>query len=85
MNQNRNFGSSNALEGDIYKGKSGGTITGGDDIAILQLGTNGRSFFTIDFFLKKGSSIGIKLTADISSGSCQLYCAAIGYLLDPNI
>lgn len=85
MNENRNFGSSNALVADVYKGKSGGTITGGDDIAILQLVNNGRSFFTIDFFLRKGSSIAVKLTSDISSGSCQIYCAAIGYLLDPNI
>lgn len=85
MNQNRNFGSNNVLDANVYKGKSGGTITGGDDIAILQLGTSGRSFFTIDFFLRKGSSIAVKLTSDISSGSCQIYCAAIGYLLDPNI
>lgn len=81
-NQNRNFGSSKTATGDLYKGKSGGTLTGGDDIAYLQLSTAGRSFFTIDFILPKGSSIGVKLTSALSSGSHDVYFALIGYYKD---
>ena len=80
MNQNRNFGSSNTLLVDTYKGKVGGTLTGGNDIAILQVTPGGRSFYTIDFILPKGSSVGIKLTANVSSGSASYYAALICYL-----
>lgn len=82
MNQNRNFGSSKTATVDIYKGKVGGTITGGNDIAILQSTPGGRSFYTIDFILPKGSSIAVKLTANVSSGSANMYCALIGYFKD---
>ena len=37
MNQNRNFGSNKTLSADAYKGKVSGTVTGGDNIAILQV------------------------------------------------
>lgn len=82
MNQNRNFGSSKTANADIYKGKVSGTLTGGDDIAILQATPGGRSFYGIDFLLPKGSSIGIKLTANLSGGSANWYCALIGYFKD---
>lgn len=81
-NQNRNFGSSKTATVDIYKGKSGGTLTGGDDIAYFQLNTAGRSFFGLDFILPKGSSIGISLTSALSSGSHDIYFALIGYYKD---
>lgn len=77
MNQNRNFGSSNTLTVDVYKGKVGGTLTGGNDIAILQVTPGSRSYYTIDFLLPKGSSIGIKLTANVSSGSANYYAALV--------
>lgn len=77
MNQNRNFGSSNTLTADAYKGKVSGTLTGGNDIAILQATPAARSFYTIDLSLAKGSSVGIKFTANASSGSASLYCALI--------
>lgn len=80
MNQNRNFGSSNVLNADAYKGKVGGTITGGDDIAILQATPGGRSFYTINFRLPKGTSAAVKLTANASSGSASWYLAFICYL-----
>ena len=83
MNQNRNFGSTKSLTGDIYKGKVSGTITGGNDAAILQVTSGSRSFYTINFLLPKGSSIAIKLTANVSSGSANYYCAVICYLKDP--
>ena len=80
MNQNRNFGSSNVLDANVYKGKVSGTVTGGDDIAILQATPGGRSFYTIDFLLQQGSSVAVKLTANVSSGSASWYCALIGYV-----
>jgi hypothetical protein len=80
MNQNRNFGSSNTLVADVYKGKVSGTLTGGNNIAILQVTPGGRSFFTIDFALPKGSSMGVSLTANVSSGSANYYCAAVCFV-----
>lgn len=83
MNQNRDFGSSRVFDSDAYKGKVGGTLTGGNDIAILQSTTGGRDFFTLDFVLTEGSSIGLTYTANISSGTSLIYVALIGYLRDP--
>ena len=77
---NRNFGSSNTLSANVYKGKSGGTISGGETLAILQATPGGRSFYTIDFLIPRGSSVGVSLTANVSSGSAKWYCAFIGYL-----
>lgn len=80
MNQNRNFGAAKTLLADVYKGKVSGTLTGGNDIAILQATPGGRSFYTVEFVLPRGSSIGIKLTANASSGTANWYCAIIGYI-----
>jgi hypothetical protein len=82
LNQNRNFGSTNSLNGLFYKGKVSGTVTGGDDIAILQATPGGRSFYTINFVLTKGASIGVKLTANVTSGSANWYAALIGFEKD---
>lgn len=82
MDQNRNFGSNDTAEVTAYKGKTSGTMTGGNDLAILQVSSGGRSFFGLDFILPKGSSIGIKLTANVSSGSANWYTALIGYYKD---
>jgi len=82
LNQNRNFGSTETISGLTYKGKVGGTVTGGDDIALLQTSASGRSFFTINFVLPKGSSMAIKLTANVSSGSADFYCAIVGFEKD---
>jgi len=81
MNQNRNFGSDNTLAADVYKGKDGGTITGGNDIAKLLLG-EGRSFFTIDWELPKGKSLGATIDLN-TSGGANMYCAIICHLKDP--
>ena len=80
INGNRNFGSSNTLAIDAYKGKVGGTLTGGNDIAILQATPGGRSFYTINFALQKGATVGVKLTANVTSGSASWYAAVICYL-----
>lgn len=82
MNQNRNFSSSNTLTADAYKGKVSGTLTGGNDIAILQVTPGGRSYYTIGLILGKGASLGIKLTANLSSGSANYYCALIVHNTD---
>lgn len=84
MNQNRNFGSSKSLDANVYKGKVGGTLTGGNDVAILQATPGGRSFYTINMLLPKGTSIAIKLTANVTSGSANWYSAVICHLKDPN-
>lgn len=83
MNQNRNFGSSKTLTADNYKGKVSGTLTGGNDIAILQVNPATRSYYGINFILPKGSSLGIKLTANVTGGSANYYSAIICYLKDP--
>jgi hypothetical protein len=82
MNQNRNFSSSDTLTADIYSGKVAGTVTGGSDIAILQASDEGRDFYTINFVLPKGASMGIKYTANLTGGTSQVYCAAVCYLRD---
>jgi hypothetical protein len=85
MNQNRNFGSNRTLASTTLanKGKVGGTLTGGDDIAILLSSKGGRDFFTINFILPKGASLGIKITNNATSGVANIYAAIIGYLKDP--
>ena len=83
QNGNRNFGSNNEFNGNAFRGKTGGTITGGDNVATLQLSTPPtRNFFTIDFFLPKGSSIGVSLTAPITGGTAEYYLAFIVHFLD---
>lgn len=82
FNRNRNFGSSNELEGLFYKGKVSGTATGGNDVGILLLNATGRSFFSLDLALKKNASIAVDLTSNLSSGSANVYCALIGYYKD---
>jgi hypothetical protein len=80
MNVNRDFGSNKTLSADVYKGKVGGTLTGGADAAILQATPGGRSFYTIDFLLPRGTSLGVKLTANVTSGSASWYAALIGHI-----
>lgn len=82
INQNRNFGSSKAAEALIYKGKVGGTITGGNDYSILQTNKTGRSFFTLVTLIPKGGSIALKLTANRTSGTANYYVSLIGYFKD---
>jgi hypothetical protein len=82
FNVNRNFGSSKTLTADAYKGKQGGTVTGGNSLGIFQTSTAGRDFFTIDMILPKGSSIAIQANNGLASGTAVLYCAAICFLKD---
>ena len=80
INSNTNFGSSNSLSSTTlaYKGKDGGTITGGTDHALLYM-TDGRLYATLNVELPKGSSIAVKIDLN-TSGGANAYCALIGYL-----
>lgn len=82
MNQNRNFGSSKTADVNVYKGKSGGTLTGGDNIALIELAQTGRTSIPVNFIIPKGSSLGITLDLTVSGGTANIYCALIGYFKD---
>ena len=81
-NVNRNFGSTKTLTADAYKGKQGGTLTGGDSLGIFQTSQAGRDYFEINMVIPKGSSIAITATNGLSSGTVNIYCAAIIFLKD---
>jgi hypothetical protein len=84
INSNRNYGSSNTLSVDAYKGATGDTMTDGTDHIILQIGTSGRTAISIDEVLSPGTSFGIKYTPQGSNTSQKLYFAVICHLIDPN-
>lgn len=83
--RNRNAGSSTTLSSsNIYKGKNGGTVSGGDTVGrILVPSTPSRSSIPLDLYIPKGSNVAFHYTANVSSGSASVYCALIGYLKDP--
>lgn len=82
MNESRNFGSSKTLKTTTlaYKGNSGNTFTDGSDIAQFYTGLNGRLFATINFELPRGSSLGIHVNPELTTGSVRCYAAIIGYV-----
>ena len=82
INSNTNFGSSKELASTTlaYKGKNGGTITGGSDHAILYSG-DGRLFASLNIELPKGSAVGIKIDLN-TSGGANVYCVLTGYVAD---
>lgn len=84
MNENRNFGSSNTLSSQAYKGIEGDTFTNGSDFAKFGQGAGTRGFYTVDAILKKGSSIGVKIDTQTSSGTTRLYVALILHRIDGN-
>jgi len=84
MNQNRNFGSSNTLSSTslAYKGAEAATVTGGDDIAIFYQNAGTRGYYTIDMEIPRGSSVAVKIDTQTTSGTTNLYVAAIGHRVD---
>lgn len=84
VNSNRNYGSSDALTVDAYKGATGNTMTDGEDHILFFQTSNGRLFATIDENLPKGSSIGIKFDPQASNTSQEVYAAIICHLEDAN-
>jgi hypothetical protein len=85
INVNRNFASSNTLTANAYKGKTGGTLTGGADFGIFQINPATRNFLEVNLLLPKGSSVGITLAANLSSGSASWYAAIVGFLKDEDL
>ena len=84
MNANRDFGSSNELASLAYKGAEGNTLTDGTDFAIFGQNAGTRGFYTIDAVLRKGSSIGIKIDTQTTSGTTRIYAALIMHRVDGN-
>lgn len=82
MNQNRNFGSPKTLTVDVYKGKDGGTLSGGNDYALFFQGDNTRLFTDLDTILPRGTSLGITYNPKLSSGSVNVYVALILHLVE---
>lgn len=79
---NRNGGSNNTLIGDTFKGKTGGTATGGNNAGPFQLNTTGRTVVPLNWVLRRGNSLAITTTPNISSGSANYYAAAVVYVKD---
>ncbi len=82
QNQNRNFGSSNTIAADVYKGAQGATITGGNDIAQFFMTGGSRMFASIDFVIPKGTAMALKIALNDTTGG-RVYAALVGYLRDP--
>jgi hypothetical protein len=82
--QNRRAATTNPLASTTlaYKGKSGGTLTGGNGFGIFQTSKGGRDFFTVNASVPTGGSCGLKITNNLSSGSANIYAAIIGYFKD---
>jgi hypothetical protein len=82
MIENRNFGSSNSLISNIYKGVEGDNFTNGEDISIFYQTVGSRASYTLDFELQKGSSIGVTIDTQTSAGTTNIYVAIIGHRID---
>ena len=79
MNQKRNFAFSDKFSGDVFKGKVGGTVTGGDgSIAQIMIDKNGSSIIPVNYILPEQASMVIDLTLN-GSGSAEVYAAIVGY------
>jgi hypothetical protein len=84
INANRSAGSGNTLNANVYKGKDGGTVTGGTDVALFAQGSSGRLFASFTIVVPKNQSIAVKYDPNLSSGSVNVYAAFIGHLKDSN-
>ena len=80
IKSNRNFGSTDTLLADAYKGATGETMTDGDDHIVFKSTNQSRVYATIDELIPKGSSIGIKCAPQTSNTSMTVYAAAICHL-----
>jgi hypothetical protein len=81
---NRNYGSSDNLVVDAYKGATGDTMTNGEDHIIFFQNSSGRLFASIDEVLTNGDSIGIKFDPQSGNTSQDVYAALICHLEDAN-
>jgi hypothetical protein len=79
MKSNNNFGSSLPFTDTLaYSASaSGKTITDGTDHAFFGTTGSGRVPLPTPWVLPFGSSVGVKIDANISSGTCNVYCALV--------
>jgi len=85
ISSNRNFGSSNILSADAYKGDGTAmTFTDGTEHIISFQTANGRAFFTVDEILPKTKSIGIKIDPQAGNTSMDVYVALVCYIRGAN-
>jgi hypothetical protein len=77
---NRNFGSTNTLAVDAYKGAEGYTLTGGT-VAIESIfsGVGRQVVGSIEMNLEKGNSIGVTVTPKTSNTSQDFQIALVVY------
>ena len=80
INSNRNYGSSNSLTADTYKGAMADTMTDGDDHILVRVTDDSRNFIAINEVLPKGTSFGLKFTPPTGNTSVVCYAAIIGYI-----
>jgi len=81
-NTNRNYGSTKALDADVYAGKSAGTVTGGDQSGLFFFPDSARSYAEIGLILPRGNSLAISLDPKLTSGTVKAYCVLITHLKD---
>jgi hypothetical protein len=77
INANRNFGSSNTLTGDFYKGVEGDTLTGGTDAVFSIFGSYpARAAIDVGtIIMPPGSSIGVLVDCPASNTSQRVAVA----------
>lgn len=76
---NRNLGSPKTLSAIAYKGKNGGTTTGGTSMGIFQLTAGARTVIPFTLIVPKNSSLSFKYIANASSGTASIYIALVGF------
>lgn len=83
-NSNFNFGSSNTLDADVYKGAEGDTIAGGSQVGGIVIPEN--TTFTLDAnnFLPKDTSIVLSVKPATGNTSFTINVSLILYL-DPQV
>ena len=81
---NRLGGTSDALKSTtlVYKGKAGGTVTGGDEELYGYIPNNTRLPVPIGVEVARGGSYAVKLDSDATAGTA--YCALVIHVKDPD-
>ena len=79
INSNRNYGSTNTLDADVYLGGDSITMTGGTEHLLVRITEESRSFVSINEVLPKGTSIGVSITPPTGNDSMNCYVALVCY------
>jgi len=75
---NLNYASQKFLSADVYRGGQGKTLTDGDDSALFFGSGNQRLAAPLDFTMPQGTSVGINVQLNASSGG-NIYVVLNGY------